>query len=536
MASREALIKRVPKGGTCSVKGLARQLGYLSRQNDPERQTIPLVNAQRHQFNPGTPDAVDPNNVWAFARRVYARSGRLPPDNPGGELPNDLTIHFVVSFPEGTDFDAAERTGRDWAEYVFGHGYRDDQGFAQRHDYVTAFHSHENDSAHPHMHVIVDRCPLGGGNLLTLQEGHPHWSYEAMRFHAVDAAANHGIELVATTREDRGLADPAMTDAELREFRRQRPITLEEDLRRRTDAVRVPHFDPRYDDIGIAPDDGEEPGGRDERDLRRGCTPVLLSDTDDDDFAPFDPGGDDDDGPPSDDDGQDRRRRARSPAPSPAGRSDDGNDRPDGRHGRADDDEDDEILPDADNDGSPQSSQSGAGKRKRTDAHAGPAPKRARIQPANGEPATNRETAAASGNRQNPLHPPQAGAGGEEMREAQPRDPVQQRREAANRQRRAALEALRAHRRGGRNSAAGTTRAWREEDARLRREAKLALIEQRRAHEGMTNVTTRAQAERLRNAGRADAAQTGENQASARAAPRRGRSARRARSDQARSR
>lgn len=377
MVSREAVIKRVPKGGTCSIKGLARQLGYLSRQNDPDRETIELVGAQRHDFHPGTPDAVNPNDVWAFARRVYERSGRLPPDDPNGDLANDLTMHFVFSFPAGTDLDAAERAGRDWAEYVFGHGYRNDQGFVQRHDYVTAFHRYENDSEHPHMHVIVDRCPLGGGNLLTLHEGHPHWSYEAMRVQAVEAAANHGIELVATTRADRGLTDRPMTDVEFREFQRlltQRPITQAEALRRQADGATVPYSDPDYEANGVAPDDGDDLADRTADDLRRGCTPTYRSDNGDDDPGPFDPGGGGNDG-----DDRDRRRRSSSPAPS-RGRG--GDDRRDPFQARRRDqlspDDDDDDMDDAPGAGAQRQQTQGAKRKQADDGQPGPAGKRPR--------------------------------------------------------------------------------------------------------------------------------------------------------------
>ena len=281
MTTCEALIKRIPKGGTRSVKALARQLGYLSRQNDDEREDVPVVGAQRHAFNPGGLDAIDPNDVWAFARRVYERSGRLPPDDPNGELDHDLTMHFVISFPEGTEPGAAERAGRDWAEYVFGQGHRTDQGHMQRHDYVTVFHNHgsDPDHPHPHVHVVVDRVPLGGGHLLTLRRGHTHWSYEAMRVQAVEAAANHGIELVATTRADRGLTERPMTDVQFRQFQRrlmQRPITQDEADRRRADAATVPYYDPDFDANGLAPDPNEIPDDPTRETVLQSCEPIMV--------------------------------------------------------------------------------------------------------------------------------------------------------------------------------------------------------------------------------------------------------------------
>jgi len=281
MEACEAVIKRIPKGGTRSVKALARQLGYLSRQNDDEREDVRLVGAQRHAFNPDAVGAVDPNDVWAFARRLYERSGRLPPDDPNGELDHDLTIHFVISFPEGTEPGAAEGAGRDWAEYVFGHGHRNDLGQMQRHDYVTVFHDHgcDPDHPHPHVHVVVDRVPLGGGPLLTIRRGHSHWSYEAMRVEAVEAAANHGIELVATTRAERGLTEPSMTDVQFRQLQRrlmQRPITQGEADRRRADAEAVPHYDPEYDANGLAPNANEIPDDPTRENVLRSCEPIIV--------------------------------------------------------------------------------------------------------------------------------------------------------------------------------------------------------------------------------------------------------------------
>nr|WP_276553818.1 relaxase/mobilization nuclease domain-containing protein [Shinella kummerowiae] len=618
MASREAVIKRVPKGGTCSIKGLARQLGYLSRQNDPDRETIELVGAQRHDFHPDTPDAVNPNDVWAFARRVYERSGRLPPDDPNGDLANDLTMHFVFSFPAGTDLDAAERAGRDWAEYVFGHGYRNDQGFVQRHDYVTAFHRYENDSEHPHMHVVVDRSPLGGGNLLTLHEGHPHWSYEAMRVQAVEAAANHGIELVATTRADRGLTDRPMTDVEFREFQRlltQRPITQDEALRRQADGATVPYSDPDYEANGVAPDDGDDLADRTADDLRRGCTPTFLPDNDDDDPGPFDPGGggDDDDGG-NDGDDQDRRRRSSSPPPS---RGQGGDNRRGPFQARRRDqfspDDDDDDMDDAPGAGAQRQQTQGA-KRKQTDddqpgptskrprknqtggggapignrleggravpdnragaslplnaanlerlqqeleaqrlrslaaqqaardeaanadrnpsaagdgaagsvphdnrSDAAPAPqdpqqgrkrprlddedqaprKRGRAGQAVAGPATIARDTAAPANQQTAA-PVQPQPGGTASRLPQQGSAAELRREAAINRRQASVAALHAHRET-RDVNGGNTQAWRDRERQLLHESRQALIEQRRAHAGLTNVETRAQEEeRLR--------------------------------------
>ncbi|MBB4581569.1 hypothetical protein GGE45_003917 [Rhizobium aethiopicum] len=663
MATCEALIKRIPKGGTRSVKALARQLGYLSRQNDDEREDVPLVGAQRHAFNPGGLDAIDPNDVWAFARRVYERSGRLPPDDPNGELDHDLTMHFVISFPEGTEPGAAEGAGRDWAEYVFGQGYRADQGHMQRHDYVTVFHNHgsDPDHPHPHVHVVVDRVPLGGGHLLTLHRGHPHWSYEAMRVQAVEAAANYGIELVATTRAERGLTERPMTDAQFRQFQRrlmQRPITQDEADRRRADAETVPHYDPYYDANGLAPDPNEIPDDPTRETVLQSCEPIMVPMPAGAAAAGGGGGPGGGGGGPGGTNQDDRRRRSPGPSLPSFGGGDDGDEGrssgPGGGSGSGNeglqvqsreefefDDDDDAVMnngggedrlrqsegsagraqPDGSGNGSEQQqpSQDNARKRKRTgepskqepdqsetqqqqsrgsadrqqseltsealrqlndqqattiaaerirdaerwlegtlradppleedsrhldngpaaapgptseaertrdaqrraergrreredrdtddrrrktpdqqararkrrheDDQSGSATKRARTDLAEAGPSA----AAGGGNQPNGSQQPRNNDGQNSSRPAQPRNQVRERRQSANRRRQAALEALRSHRRTGGEAAGNMPQDWRERDRALLREARLALIEQRRAHAG-TNLETRAQA------------------------------------------
>lgn len=558
MSNHEALIKRIPKGGTRSVKGLARQLGYLSRQDDPEKETVTLGLAQRHEAGFNSHDATDLNDdVWDFARHVYERSGRLKPDAPNAELDYDLTMHFVISFPLGTDLGAAERAGRDWAEYVFGHGYRNDQGFVERFDYVTAFHQHETDQNHPHMHVVVDRSLLGGDHLLRLHKGHPHWSYEAMRLQAVEAAANHGIELVATTRAERGLTERAMTDVELRRLQRllkERPIAPAEYARRKAAAAIIPHFDPEYDEHGAAPH--EDFRAEDETvDLRRGCTPILVPRNGDEEPPAFnlddDSGEDDDDdangrphgdpGPSSrrpdddefqprtqeplsfDEDDEDNDEDGQGHQPAPAGRetSQAGQSRPSKR--KAVDEYD--PSPNAKrarvenvNSETSQAAQKRAGKRKAIDDHdAAPNPKRTRLRNTVGEQNGNSKQSEGLRTRNSQSFQslraaesgPSSSRGGQQgefggqvrarNEEQQPRNPVQARQAAADRRREASLQALHNHR-NIREAPVGRAAAeWRMEESRLLRESRRALAEQRRAHAGATNVTTRAQAERHQN-------------------------------------
>lgn len=101
-----------------------------------------------------------------------------------------------------------------------------------------------------------------------------------MRHCAVDAAANHGIELIATDWSDRNLAERPLTEADAQELDRrlrERPITSDEHRRRLIAATKISHADPDFDAQGRAPVDEADPGDRLAEDLRRGCTPVVVA-------------------------------------------------------------------------------------------------------------------------------------------------------------------------------------------------------------------------------------------------------------------
>ena len=108
----------------------------------------------------------------------------------------DLTSHFVVSFPAGTDELSAYRAGRAWAEAMFDHGTYGDVW-----DHYTAFHT---DTAHPHMHVVVSRRGVEHGTWLKVSRRGPI-DYDELRFVQVEVAAREGIELQATSRFARAL-------------------------------------------------------------------------------------------------------------------------------------------------------------------------------------------------------------------------------------------------------------------------------------------------------------------------------------------
>ncbi len=188
--SAQAVVKMVRSGGARNVTGLKAQMTYLARQGG--------VELQRSERFMGI--EIDEEEV-ANMVRAWA----MPTD---GEARADRTSHFIVSFPQGTNENAAERAGRAWAEELFGSGAYGGDSF----DYYTAFHT---DRDHPHIHVVVHRRGLDNGTWLKVSK-RSAFNYQAMRDLAVKVGQAEGITLEATPRFARGVHDRTVPDAEFR--------------------------------------------------------------------------------------------------------------------------------------------------------------------------------------------------------------------------------------------------------------------------------------------------------------------------------
>lgn len=188
----QALVKLIGSGGTATARGLRAQMDYLSRQGD-----VPLVSSEStFGTELGVGDAAAIAAAWG-----------LPETDRGGA---DRTSHFVVSFPQGTDPDAAERAGRAWAAALFDSG-----AYGDRWDYYTAFHK---DTAYPHLHVVVGRRGLDEGQWLRVSS-RGELTFDRLREVQVAVAAREGIALTGTTRLSRGVHDRPVPDAEYRRAR-----------------------------------------------------------------------------------------------------------------------------------------------------------------------------------------------------------------------------------------------------------------------------------------------------------------------------
>ena len=135
--------------------------------------------------------------------------GVCPEEGRGGA---ERTSHFVVSFPAGTDPEAAERAGRAWAEALLDSG-----AYGDRWDYYTAFHTNTD---YPHMHVVVSRRGLDDGIWLKVSR-RSAITFETLREVQVEVAAREGIALIATPRLARGIHERPVPDAEYRRAREE---------------------------------------------------------------------------------------------------------------------------------------------------------------------------------------------------------------------------------------------------------------------------------------------------------------------------
>ena len=194
----QAVVKMIRQGGASDLRGLRAQMDYLSRNR-----AEPLERSERYMGL-----EIDDEQT-----RAMERSWQMPRD---GEGRADRTSHFIVSFPQDTDRDAAHRTGRDWTERMFGSGDFGGDSF----DYYTAFHT---DREHPHMHVVVYRRGLDHGAWLKVSQ-RSDLNYDRMREELVRVAARRSIELEASTRLSRGRHDRPVPDAEYRRAAKERRL------------------------------------------------------------------------------------------------------------------------------------------------------------------------------------------------------------------------------------------------------------------------------------------------------------------------
>ena len=192
---KDAFVKLIPNGGTSSGKSMKAQMDYLSREGEEE-----IIRSEQF-LGLALKDEEDREEL------IEAWGLNLPNKNN-----TDRTSHFVVSFPTGTDRDAADRAARAWASALFDSG-----NYGDVYDYYTVTHQ---DTDHPHTHVVVNRRGLHNGQWLKVSK-RSIINYHELRHVQVEVAANEGIELKAVPRAAMGKTERPLTSAEVRRAGRE---------------------------------------------------------------------------------------------------------------------------------------------------------------------------------------------------------------------------------------------------------------------------------------------------------------------------
>ena len=190
----QSFVKVIRNGGTSTAKGMRKQMEYLSQDGEVDLELSDMYFGDKLETS---------------EREELIQSWYDTGHNKGD---HDKTTHIVVSFPRGTDKDAAYRAGRAWAAEMFS-----SDSYSDVFDYYTAFHT---DQQHPHMHVVVAKRGMMHGNWLSIHRD-GEFNYVTFRAVQVEIAAREGIYLEATSRFERGVSDRNIPDAEYRRATRE---------------------------------------------------------------------------------------------------------------------------------------------------------------------------------------------------------------------------------------------------------------------------------------------------------------------------
>lgn len=179
----QSVVKRVRAGGTHSAKELTRQLDYITR-DEAVQATWMNQNGIERGLHENTVKTVVPQWTSGWA----------------GNPKRGHTDHIILSFPKGTDIEAAEQISREWGRAVFGSG---DFGDSWR--YVAALHAN---TEHVHAHFVVDKRGIEDGKFLSISMK-SDLNYDVMRELHAKIAGDHGVSLNASSRRSRGIVENA---------------------------------------------------------------------------------------------------------------------------------------------------------------------------------------------------------------------------------------------------------------------------------------------------------------------------------------
>jgi type IV secretion system T-DNA border endonuclease VirD2 len=195
---------------------------YLTRKRNPaERQRAQLPELQLQFSERHGAGFIPYDELPDWARRWGEQAGNYIHGQQVGDAEQDMTSHVIFSLPAGTDKLAAHRAMRKAAEDVFGATIirEGDRGNPYEFDYLTAFHT---DKPHPHLHVLVNRKSLQRDpdtkkhEWLKIARRNTRINYAVMRERFAYWAQQEGIDVEATSRLERGIETPSMSNEQFR--------------------------------------------------------------------------------------------------------------------------------------------------------------------------------------------------------------------------------------------------------------------------------------------------------------------------------
>ena len=176
LMTHQALVKVVRSGGVKASGRLGGQLSYITRKG-----TVEMERGDTGELTHGMGALRDVQDDWAKDwARMDART-------------TSYTYHVILSYPKGTDRDAAKQAARSFAERLTNGEYGD------RYKYIMA---HHDDTGHPHTHLVISRAGALGK---TLQLSRYGITPQDLRELQADTARDVGIVLAATSRFSRNL-------------------------------------------------------------------------------------------------------------------------------------------------------------------------------------------------------------------------------------------------------------------------------------------------------------------------------------------
>ncbi|WP_454703132.1 relaxase/mobilization nuclease domain-containing protein [Agrobacterium burrii] len=218
----QAIVHVVRRGGARSIKRICSQMEYLTRKRNPAERLRAQLPELQLQFSERHGAGFIPyDELPDWARRWGEQAGNYINGQQVGDTEQDMTSHIIFSLPAGTDKPAAYRAMRKAAEDVFGATIirEGDRGNPHEFDYLTAFHT---DKPHPHLHVLVNRKSLKRDpntkkhEWLKIARRNTRINYAVMRERFAYWAQQEGIDVEATSRLERGIETPSLSNEQFR--------------------------------------------------------------------------------------------------------------------------------------------------------------------------------------------------------------------------------------------------------------------------------------------------------------------------------